>query len=549
MATTNARIQSPSGIATTRLFMAALSGTGTPNAAGYLAAGEYGGWYSYTNITEPLVGLFFYQVQNSTNQVLANGMINLADDTDTYFGFDPPNSLYGSFQFLQRLDGFISSRMASYTQPTGFLAATFPATVASTTNITTVGAVSGAVGSVTGLTASNLDATISSRATPAQVTTQLTAQGLTSTRAGYLDNLDATVSSRLSETNSAARQVTNIAEHDATQATLAALNVSSQVQSAMTSQGYTTSRAPLLDNLDAAVSSRESESSASTRATTDQTEHDATQSAIAGLGVGAAVTAALTAQGLTSTRAGYLDNLDATVSSRQSESSASTRATTNQTEHDATQATLASLSVTVDNAAIATAVWNALTAASVTSGSFGKLVKDYLDAAVTSRAVASDVTAGLTSQGYTGTRAGKLDNLDNLDAAVTTRATPAQVTTQLTAQGLTSTRAGYLDNLDAAVTSRATPAQVTTALTDQGLTTGRADKLDNLDATVASRATPANVTTQLTAQGLTTTRAAYLDNIAAAPPTLVAISADLTPKIVLASDQATIAATNTQPEP
>jgi hypothetical protein len=34
------------------------------------------------------------------------------------------------------LDALISSRMATYTQPTGFLAATFPTTVASTTNIT-----------------------------------------------------------------------------------------------------------------------------------------------------------------------------------------------------------------------------------------------------------------------------------------------------------------------------------------------------------------------------------------------------------------------------
>lgn len=111
------------------------------------------------------------------------------------------------------LDTTISSRMATYTQPTGFLAATFPAgTVANTTNITagtittatnltnaptagdftavmktsigtavaasavasvtgnvggnvtgSVGSVVGAVGSVTGLTAANLDATVSSR--------------------------------------------------------------------------------------------------------------------------------------------------------------------------------------------------------------------------------------------------------------------------------------------------------------------------------------------------------------------------------------------------
>jgi LysM repeat protein len=37
---------------------------------------------------------------------------------------------------LGRLDAAVSSRMASYTQPTGFLAATFPTTVASPTNIT-----------------------------------------------------------------------------------------------------------------------------------------------------------------------------------------------------------------------------------------------------------------------------------------------------------------------------------------------------------------------------------------------------------------------------
>ena len=71
------------------------------------------------------------------------------------------------------LDATISSRMATYTQPTGFLAATFPGgTVANTTNITagtitTVsGNVDGSVGSVVGLTASNLDTTVSSRLAP-----------------------------------------------------------------------------------------------------------------------------------------------------------------------------------------------------------------------------------------------------------------------------------------------------------------------------------------------------------------------------------------------
>jgi hypothetical protein len=70
---------------------------------------------------------------------------------------------------VDNINATITSRMATYTQPTGFLAATFPATVASTTNITagtitTVsGNVTGSVGSVVGLTAANLDTTISSR--------------------------------------------------------------------------------------------------------------------------------------------------------------------------------------------------------------------------------------------------------------------------------------------------------------------------------------------------------------------------------------------------
>lgn len=60
------------------------------------------------------------------------------------------------------LDAAVTSRMATYTQPTGFLAATFPTgTVANTTNIT-AGTIT-TVSTVTGLTASNLDTTVSSR--------------------------------------------------------------------------------------------------------------------------------------------------------------------------------------------------------------------------------------------------------------------------------------------------------------------------------------------------------------------------------------------------
>ncbi len=56
---------------------------------------------------------------------------------------------------LANLDALVSSRMATYTQPTGFLAATFPGTLASTTNIT-AGTIT-TVGSVT--TVNSLSAT------------------------------------------------------------------------------------------------------------------------------------------------------------------------------------------------------------------------------------------------------------------------------------------------------------------------------------------------------------------------------------------------------
>ena len=73
------------------------------------------------------------------------------------------------------LNATITSRMATYTQPTGFLAATFPTTVASTTNITagtittvsgnvngSVGSVTGAVGSVTGNVGGNVVGSVAS---------------------------------------------------------------------------------------------------------------------------------------------------------------------------------------------------------------------------------------------------------------------------------------------------------------------------------------------------------------------------------------------------
>lgn len=68
------------------------------------------------------------------------------------------------------LDATVSSRMATYSQPTGFLAATFPATVASTTNITTVGAVSGNVSGSVGSLATQAKADVNAEVVDALAT-------------------------------------------------------------------------------------------------------------------------------------------------------------------------------------------------------------------------------------------------------------------------------------------------------------------------------------------------------------------------------------------
>jgi hypothetical protein len=83
-----------------------------------------------------------YEVVNATNAGFT-ALPNAAADAAGGL----PVSDAGGLDLDARLDAAITSRMASYTQPTGFLAATFPATVASTTNIT-----AGTITTVTNLT-------------------------------------------------------------------------------------------------------------------------------------------------------------------------------------------------------------------------------------------------------------------------------------------------------------------------------------------------------------------------------------------------------------
>ena len=121
------------------------------------------------------------------------------------------------------------------------------------------------------------------------------------------------------------RQSAIITENNQTQVDISNLNniSTTDVQGALTSQGYTVSRSANLDNLDTTVSSRNSDSSATTRQTELINEHNATQSDISNLNniSSTDVQNALTTQGYTTTRSNSLDNLDATVSSRATQTS------------------------------------------------------------------------------------------------------------------------------------------------------------------------------------------------------------------------------------
>lgn len=115
----------------------------------------------------------------STGAFSINGTSDVAQTGDSYARIGAAGAgltALGDTR-IANLDTTVSSRMATYTQPTGFLAVTFPSgTVASTTNIT-----AGTMTTTTNLTNPGPDTS---------GTTTLLGR-LTSTRAGYLDNLSA----------------------------------------------------------------------------------------------------------------------------------------------------------------------------------------------------------------------------------------------------------------------------------------------------------------------------------------------------------------------
>ena len=142
-----------------------------------------------------------------------------------------------------------------------------------------------------------------------------------------LANLDVAVSTRSTPAQISASEATIIAA-------IAALNNISitDVRTALTNQGYTTVRAALLDNLDAAVSSRNAVTPMT--AALSQTEHDATQAAIAAQVVPLAAAVDQAEHDATQAAiAAQVVPLEASV---------------DQAEHDATQSQIAALVVPMD---------------------------------------------------------------------------------------------------------------------------------------------------------------------------------------------------------
>lgn len=170
------------------------------------------------------------------------------------------------------------------------------------------------------------------------------------------------------------------------------------VQTALTNQGYTAARAPNLDNLDAAVS---------TRATQADILSDATPFAGA--------------------------NIDTTVSSRSSHSAADVD-TTLSGSHGAGSWEGATAPDVAD------AVWDEARAGHNSAGSFGETLNS-----VESKLPANDFADETLQQASHAQTQADIAALNDLSQA--------DVQSALTAQGYTTARAALLDNLDAAISS------------------------------------------------------------------------------------------------
>lgn len=318
-----------------------------------------------------------------------------------------------------------------------------------------------------------------------------------------------------------------LAQHTATQAAITALNDLSQadVQSALTAQGYTVARAGNLDNLDATVSTRSTHSAADvdtvltgthgagswasdsdtdwsaaereqirdalgvagtkTAATGGQlqdvltdtaaidgrlpsdpadesnqlAQHTATQAAIAGLNdlSQADVQTALTAQGYTVARAGNLDNLDTLISSRSGHSAADVDTVLSGTHGAGAWSSDSDTDwSTAEREQIRDALGVDGTKTSATGGQLQDVLTDT--AAIDSRLPTDPADESNQLAQHTATQAA-IAGLNDLSVV--------DVQSAMTLQGYTPARASSLDNLDATISSLPTAGGIADAVWDE----------------------------------------------------------------------------------
>ena len=168
---------------------------------------------------------------------------------------------------ISNLDATVSSRMATYTQPTGFLAATFPTTVSSLTQAQVTGGAY-ALNSASFAFNSGLDFTTTQKAaTLARVTLTDTATALTNapTAGDFTATMKAslnaaTPASTGSITGDVGGKVLGGGAGTITGTGVRAAdgsgNAIAPASTALTTATWTNGRAILLDNLDATISSR-----------------------------------------------------------------------------------------------------------------------------------------------------------------------------------------------------------------------------------------------------------------------------------------------------
>ena len=274
---------------------------------------------------------------------------------------------------------------------------------------------------------------------------------LTAPRASNLDNLDATISSRESEASASARAVTDVAEHDATQAAL------------VTAQSGITGIKAKTDQMSFA--------SGWVRAQVEVNNDKAGYSLASGQ-VAAIADAVWDELQSGHTTAGTFGRyLDARVALVETEASASARAATNQSEHDATQVTLGTvnsnvsaiktktdqLAFTGGNVHANVQVNSDKTGYSLTTGEKDDIVDRVWDESNAAHIIAGSTGENLANAGGAASPATIADAVwDELKAGHTAVGSFGEA-----AQGIISiARANNLDNLDATITSRATQASV-----------------------------------------------------------------------------------------